>query len=168
MPPGTFVFVDSNALVYSLDESDPLKQALAHVWVERLWSDRIGRLSQQVINEFYWNVTRKIGRPVSRSRAQTAARRLLDWTRVDYDAPLVELAWHLEDRFQLAWWDALIVAAAQRAGCAVLLTEDLQDGRRFGDVLVVDPFRHSPDEILGDGAGQVAEAPPKKRRPRRR
>ena len=38
-------------------------------------------------------------------------------------------------------WDALIVRAAQRGGCAVLLTEDLQDGRVFDGVTIVNPFR---------------------------
>ena len=77
-------------------------------------------------------------------------------------------AWKLEDRSQLAWWDALIVAAAIRADCRWLLTDDLHDGQRFASVIVVNPFRHTPDEIRGDGAGGVVEAPPAEVRRRSR
>jgi predicted nucleic acid-binding protein len=53
----------------------------------------------------------------------------------------------LQDRYRLSWWDALIVAAAQVAGCAYLLSEDLQDDQVLGSVRVVDPFRVSPGRL---------------------
>jgi predicted nucleic acid-binding protein len=59
---------------------------------------------------------------------------------------LVEEAWELEDRYSLSFWDALVVAAARKAGCEKLLTEDLQDGRDFGGTTVVNPFLHRPGE----------------------
>lgn len=61
--------------------------------------------------------------------------------------PLIEDAWRIEDRFQLSWWDSLIVAAAQRAGCQYLLSEDFQPGQAFDGVTVVNPFEHAPADI---------------------
>jgi len=162
------VFVDSNVLIYASDPDEPDKQPIAVEWLDRLWSERTGRLSAQILNEFYWNVTRKIRRPLARPQARSIVSKYLPWRMDEDKVGFLTDAWPLEDRFQLPWWDALIVAAAQRARCGWLLTEDLQDGQRFGDVLVVDPFRHSPDEILGDGAGRVSEAPPRTRRQARR
>jgi predicted nucleic acid-binding protein len=51
------------------------------------------------------------------------------------------------DQAQLAYWDALIVAAAERAGCQVLLTEDFQEGKSFGPVQIVNPFHRRPEEF---------------------
>ena len=56
---------------------------------------------------------------------------------------LVEAS-ELEERHQLSFWDSLIVVAARRSGAHELLTEDLQEGRRFDGLLVVSPFRVSP------------------------
>jgi predicted nucleic acid-binding protein len=164
MPNGTSVFVDSNVLLYAHDRSEPEKQAVAHAWLESLWLDRAGCVSQQVLREFYWNATRKLARPLDRTSARDVVRRFASWSASADDAALADEAWKLEDRSQLAWWDALIVASAIQANCRWLLTEDLQDGQRFGSVVVVDPFRHTPDEVRGDGAGGVAEAAPGVRR----
>jgi predicted nucleic acid-binding protein len=70
----------------------------------------------------------------------------LQWKPVGTDATLLERAWRAQDQFRLSWWDALILAAAQEAGCTALVTEDLQDGRSYGGVTVVNPFRVAPDE----------------------
>ena len=69
------------------------------------------------------------------------------WRPVTIDARVLETAWQVQDRYRLSWWDALIAAAAQVAGCAYLLTEDLQDGQMLGTVQVVDPFRVSPERL---------------------
>jgi len=56
------------------------------------------------------------------------------------DVGILDGAWRLEDLYSLSWLDALIVSAAQVAGCSNLLSEDLQAGQRFGEVRVVNPF----------------------------
>jgi predicted nucleic acid-binding protein len=66
---------------------------------------------------------------------------------VPVDPRTIEGAWLLQDRYSLAWWDALIVSAAQIAGCRQLLTEDLSHGQDLDGVRVVDPFRVEPGEI---------------------
>ena len=160
-------FVDSNVLIYPFDRDAGAKRAVAKEWIDRLWDSAEGRISAQVVSETYVTITRKLKPGLAPAEAQDAVRRYLDWKPLPIDARLIDAAWRIETRWRLSWWDALIVAAAQRAECAWLLTEDLQDGQRFDDVEVVDPFRHTPDEILDGGASRVSEAPPVRRGVRR-
>lgn len=144
------VFVDSNVLVYARDASEPEKQRRAAAWMEHLWRSRSGRLSFQVLQEFYTTVTDRLQPGLETSVARSDVRDLMAWSPLHVDARVIEGAWGLQDRFGLAWWDAQIVAAAQLVACRWLLTEDLQHGQRFGDLGVVDPFRTAPGE-LGSG-----------------
>lgn len=138
------VFVDTNVLVYCRDASEPVKQPRAMAWLEELWHSRRGRLSWQVLQEFYVTVTLKLEPGMAPGRARTEVRELASWGPVETTQPLVEGAWALQDRFALSFWDALIVSAAKVSGCGVLLTEDLQPGQRFDDLEVVNPFARSP------------------------
>lgn len=141
------VFVDSNVLVYSLDASEPEKQKHAESWLRHLWSNRVGRLSFQVLVEFYVISTQKIEIPLSREEARTVERSLFSWDPVLTDDRTISGAWAVQDRFHLSWWDSLIVSAAQVARCKYLLTEDLQHGQKLGGVEVVNPFRTSPSDL---------------------
>ena len=142
------IFVDTNVLVYRRDAAQGEKQALAEAWMERLWSERNGRLSYQVLQEYYVTVTSKLKPGLEAESARNDVRALLAWHPVTVEAGVVEAAWVIQDRYQLSWWDALIVAAAQVADCQFLLTEDLQDGQELGEVRVVSPFSNSPESIL--------------------
>ena len=137
------VFVDTNVLVYARDGSEPAKQAPAHAWVEHLWRSGAGRLSAQVLAEYYVTTTRKLRPGLAPNEARADIDDLRAWRPVAIDGNLLDAAWSLEDRYSLSFWDALIVAAAREADCGYLLTEDLQDGARYDGVVVVDPF-HSP------------------------
>jgi predicted nucleic acid-binding protein len=66
------------------------------------------------------------------------------WAPVAPDLDLVEAGWAEQDRFGFSFWDALIVAAARRLGCAILLTEDLQDGQDLDGMVVRNPFTTTP------------------------
>lgn len=140
-------FVDSNVLVYWLDVSEPEKQRHAETWLQHLWATRTGRLSFQVLLEFYVIVTQKIDITLSREEARTVARTLVAWDPVLTDHRTITGAWAIQDRYQVSWWDSLIVSAAQIARCSYLLTEDLQHGQNLGGVEVVDPFRASPSDL---------------------
>lgn len=97
-------------------------------------------MSTQVLAEFYWVATRRLARPLTESAASDVVRALAELTVVGADAELVQSAITLASDRQLALWDALIVRAAQVAGCQRLLSEDLQDGARFGEVRIENPF----------------------------
>lgn len=131
-------------LVYARDASEPGKQPRALEWLQSLWRQRTGRVSYQVLQEYYATVTGKLQPGLELPAARADVRALLAWNPVRVDGPILERAWGLQDRYGLSWWDAQIVAAAQSVPCAVLLTEDLQAGQRFGDLQVVDPFATDP------------------------
>lgn len=141
------VFVDTNVLVYAADPGMGDKHAAARAWLEHLARRRAGRLSYQVLQEYYVTVTRKLTRPMDPGEAREDVRDLLAWDPVRIDEGVLEGAWQVQDRSGLAFWDALIVAAARSAGCDALLTEDLQDGQDLDGLVVVDPFAHHPSSI---------------------
>lgn len=141
------VFVDTNVLVYRRDSSERVKQPRAKAWVDGLWTHRSGRLSSQVLQEYYQTVTRKLKPGLSREEARDEVRDLTSWRPIPASNELLERAFQVEDRFGLSLWDGLIVAAAQVAGCRYLLTEDLQDSRELDGLLVVNPFRHDAREL---------------------
>ncbi len=143
------VFVDTNVLVYARDVSDAAKHARARAWLEMLWAHRLGRLNQQVLNEYYVTVTRKLDPGLSRTEAREEIGLLSLWLQEPGTSAILEEAWAVEDRYGLSWWDALIVGAARLGGCGILLSEDLHDGLEAGGLRVVNPFLHEPGEILG-------------------
>ncbi len=144
------VFVDTNVLFYARDASERGKQPLASAWLDVLWQQRRGRLSYQVLNEYYVGVTRKLRPGLDPAAAEADVRDLMAWRPIGPDGPLLEDAWWLEGRFGLSFWDAQIVAAARAAGCRYLLTEDLQHGQDLDGLVVVDPFATQPDELPQD------------------
>jgi len=116
-------FVDTNVLVYARDASEPEKQPVARTWMQWLWKRQAGRLSTQVLQEFYQTVTRKLQPGLDPTVARAEVRDLGAWNPVAVDGALLEHAWALEDKHRFSWWDALIVAAACQSECQFLLTE---------------------------------------------
>jgi predicted nucleic acid-binding protein len=141
MRAGDRFFVDSNLLLYYVDPVDTWKQARAAEWLDALWMAGAGRLSWQVLHEFYWNAVRKMR--LEPPRAREIVEALIHWGPVDSTLGLVQQAWQWTDSAQLTYWDALILAAAQRTGASYLLSEDFQSGRRYGEVEALNPFEHS-------------------------
>jgi len=146
----TAVFVDTNVLIYSEDGRVPEKQAQALAWLRVLWQRRAGRLSNQVLNEFYTNVTRKIKPPMQSGDARAEVRRYQRWQPWAIDHPTVETAWSVESRFGFSYWDALIVASAQTLGCRYLLSGDMQHGQVVDSVQILNPFLVGPEILDAD------------------
>lgn len=140
MTSGDVTFVDSNVLVYAHDRSEPHKQAIAQALLEELWAARTGRLSTQILQEFYVVATRKFDPPMRRAAAREIIALYGTWPLVQIDVPLMLAASELEQAQVLSFWDALVVEAARRAGAARLVTEDLQDGRTVAGVRIENPF----------------------------
>ena len=139
------VFVDTNVFLYSVDPKDPVKHETARRWVQALWDSGAGRTSWQVLNEFYNNAGRKLRMPSVAARTEVEI--LAQWQPVGFGLGLLQRAWYWTDRAAIDYWDSLIVAAAETAGCRYLLSEDFQRGRKFGDVTVVSPFHSGPEEF---------------------
>jgi predicted nucleic acid-binding protein len=119
------VFVDFNLFLYAWDEADLRKQRAAQNSSAELWKSR----------------------PEARDEARAEVRELLAWNPVVTDATVLEQGWKIQDRYQLVYWDALMVAAARAASGRYLFTEDLQAGHKLDGIEVVNPFIAGPESI---------------------
>ena len=135
-------FTDTNLLVYAhaVGDADP-RARRARSRLAELWRDGTGVVSAQVLTEFYAVVTRKLTPSLPAMQARGIVASYAGWCQVTIDPDLIVAASVLEEQHTLAFWDALIVEAALRSAATTLLSEDLQDGRRFGELVVENPFR---------------------------
>ena len=141
-------FVDTNLLVYARDASETEKQPLAQAWMAVLWEARCGCTGIQVLSEYFVTTTRKLDPGLSEEDAWQEVEDLFAWNPVAVDEGVMRSARSVARRYSLSWWDALVVSAAQASTCQYLVTEDLQHDLDIGGLRVVDPFRHTPAEVL--------------------
>ena len=134
-------FVDTNILMYAHDTSAGANHDRAKAIVEELWRDRTGVLSTQVLQELAVNLRRKAGRPLDAKTAREIVADYLTWQVVVNGGDSILEALDLEGRYQISFWDALVVQAAQASGAEVLYSEDLPDGQKCGAVRVTNPLR---------------------------
>ncbi len=133
-------FVDTNVLVYAHDAQAGGRHLTAKRVLSELWESRDGSLSTQVLQEFYTVATRKLTPAMPRRQARGLVAAYAEWCDVATEPQLIVAASRLEEEHTVAFWDALIVVAALRAGASLLVSEDLQDGRQFGTLTVANPF----------------------------
>jgi predicted nucleic acid-binding protein len=95
------VSVDTNILVYSCDASEPQKGPVARNQLQRLWEERRGCLSYQVLKEFYVTVAAKLSPGLAPQEAREIVRSLFAWRPVPVDSVAIERAWRLADRYSL-------------------------------------------------------------------
>jgi predicted nucleic acid-binding protein len=134
-------FVDTNILVYAHDTSAGAKHERAKALVQDLWRQGAGVVSTQVLQELCVNIRRKAGHPVDLRTAREIVADYLSWRVVTNTGESILEALQLEERYQISFWDALIVQAAEASGAAVLYSEDLSDGQAYSGVRVVNPLR---------------------------
>lgn len=141
------VFVDTNVLVYAKDRRNRNKQISATQWLDALWDRGAGRLSFQVLKEFYHAALRPGGIGLASDDARAFVKAFLAWNPIVEDAGLIAQGWAVQDRYRFSWWDCLIVGAAHLAGCDYLLTEDLQHEQQLGRLTVLNPFEIDPSRL---------------------
>jgi predicted nucleic acid-binding protein len=132
-------FFDTNVLVYSRDPDDAAKRSVARALIEESLEDESFVVSTQVLVEFYATSVRR--RLLGPAQALELVRFWGGHETVAHTPELVTRGLELHQAHALSIWDGLIVQAALDAHCDLLLSEDLQDGRRFGDLEVANPFR---------------------------
>ena len=140
-------FIDSNVLIYMYDTSEPQKQRFAEELVAGLTQRSNGVLSVQVLGEFFFNVTRRIANPLSVAEAERAVGAIGSSSTLDVldiDMAMVRRAIATHSRYGTTYWDSLIIAAAERAGCSTILSEDYNSGQSYHGILAVNPFAASP------------------------
>ena len=132
-------FVDTNVLIYAHDVDAATKNEVAKHVLQELWNERTGALSTQVLQEFYVNVTRKIASPLSKSSARAIVNSYVVWC-VETTPAEISAAFRIEDEARIGFWDALIFAAALKAGADRILSEDLNAGQTVSGVRIENPF----------------------------
>jgi predicted nucleic acid-binding protein len=133
-------FVDTNILVYAHDRDAGSKRDRAVRLLEELWESGKGRLSVQVLQEFYVSVTGKLATPVARSLAREVIRSYGAWVRETTTPEIVLRAVEISELAQLSFWDGLIVSSAEQAGATLLYSEDFQAGRLIAGIRIVNPL----------------------------
>lgn len=134
------VFIDTNVFLYSIsdqkDEQQKAKQA-RELLLTQNWGWFV-----QVAGEFYVTAT-SVKRPFQLTPAQAAEfiKTWLEFPTASVGPSTVMRALEIQQRFQLSYWDAAIVAAAQELGSRTLFTEDLSNGQSYDGITVVNPFR---------------------------
>jgi predicted nucleic acid-binding protein len=134
------VFVDSNILIYAHDSDAGARQRRAADCLRELWDTHAGRLSTQVLQEFYVNVTQKIKPPLSKSSAREVIRNYTPWVQSLIAPGTVVRASEIGEIWRLSFWDSMILATAEQNQAAQLLSEDLKHGEVIAGVKIVNPF----------------------------
>jgi predicted nucleic acid-binding protein len=131
--------LDTNILVYAASTA-PAEASKAKVAERLIEMGGIG-ISGQILQEFFVTVTRKGAKPLTADEALDWVEAFEDLPCVPVDPPLVRLGADIARRYRISYWDAAVLAAAQRLGASILYTEDLNHDQTYGSVRVVNPFR---------------------------
>ena len=132
-------FVDTNVLVYAYNLEAGPKHERARELIQELWATQNGIISTQVLQEFYSSL-RRLDRSLKISFVRGLVSNYFDWQVVVNAPESIFHASEIEERYQVSFWDALIIHAAEISGASVLYSEDLSDGQRYGAVRVMNPF----------------------------
>lgn len=133
-------FVDSNVLIYAHDADAGSKQRIAADRLRELWKSGADLLSTQVLQEFYVNVTRRIGSPLGATAVREVVRDYAVWVESPVTAATIVRASGIGEVWQISFWDAMILAAAEQSGAEQLLTGDLNAGEKIAGIEIVNPF----------------------------
>jgi predicted nucleic acid-binding protein len=131
-------FLDTNILLYGDDLAHAAKQQRALELILEHKAQHTGVVSLQVIQEYFVNATRKLGLDpgLVRQKVETYCR----FDVVEPVAADILAAIDLHRLHRISYWDALVLHCARKAGCRVVLTEDMQHGQEFDGVRIVNPF----------------------------
>lgn len=133
-------FVDTNIIVYSMDRTAGDKRAKALRVVEQLWDSREGVISTQVLQEAIIYLRRRVGHRLSAQETREALSGFFMWEVFVNTEETILKALEVEERYQISFWDALILQSAESSGATILYSEDLSHGQMYGTVRVVNPF----------------------------
>ena len=133
-------FVDTNIFVYFRDSADESKQSIASECLTKVWENKTGCISTQVLNEYFVTVTKKIRTPLSVSDAWSDIEELEKWNPVNINFELLKVAYSAISVYSLSWWDALIIAAAKVCECKSILSEDFSTQKDYFGIKVINPF----------------------------
>lgn len=131
-------FFDSNILIYADDHSEPEKQRIARILIEKYFSIGNGVVSIQVLQEYFTTVTKKLKMDTSIGRVKVE---LMSKFVANITLPEDVLsAIDIHRLHGLSFWDSMIVRSAKQAECRILFSEDMQHGRVIDGLQITNPF----------------------------
>ncbi len=134
-------FLDTNIFVYTFDTTAPAKAKKAAQLIRRGADTGAGIISYQVVQEFFNVALRRFVHPMSAAEAEQYLITIFRPLLAVHSSPAIYLeALRIAEKARIAWYDALIVAAAVEGGCDTLYSEDLQHGWKFGELRIENPF----------------------------
>ena len=134
------LFVDTNILAYAYDVTSGKKHEVAKELLNKLWENKLGVISVQVLQELSTTLLKKIPKPLSVDTVIEISTDLLVWKTISNDGALLLEALSILKRSKISIWDALIVAAAKRGECSTIYSEDLNHGGKIAGVQIMNPF----------------------------
>ncbi len=133
------VFVDTNILVSARDRNSGSKRTIAAQWMAKLDQKGAGALAAQNLREYYYVITQPRFN-VSREQARADIAKLDCWVGEAARNDNLSAAWAIQYRYQLSFYDCLLLAAAQACACDVFLSEDFQHGMDIDGLIILNPF----------------------------
>ncbi|MGB3715862.1 MAG: PIN domain-containing protein [Candidatus Promineifilaceae bacterium] len=140
--------VDTNVLIYAHDLSAGQKHIQARALIQKLWEYRGGCLSIQVLQEFYVNVTHKVAKSLTSEAASQVITEIAVWQVHHPGVNEVLDATSIQDRYQISFWDAMIIARDLHLGCETPWSDNLKPGQAYEQVVVANPFKYIAFGIL--------------------
>lgn len=137
-----YKFVDTNILLYANDNTAGEKQTKSAGLLRELWETREGVLSTQVLQEFFYNATRKLSLPLNVPVARGIVQTYSVWLKGPVTDTTLLGAIDIHTSLGFSFWDSMIIKAALENGCDTLYSEDMQHGQVIDNRLtVINPFR---------------------------
>jgi predicted nucleic acid-binding protein len=133
-------FFDTNIIVYAYDNHFPDKQQQAQEIIISAVKNGNGVLSTQVLGEFFTVITRKIKMPISVRNARDIIQYMGSMPVQEIDLLIVKRAIDTLEQYKISYWDSLIIAAAERARCKCILSEDFNAGQKYHGIEITNPF----------------------------
>jgi predicted nucleic acid-binding protein len=135
-------FLDTNIFIYSLDRIDARKEKIAMRIIREAASTGNGIISFQVVQEFFNVAFKRFPKTMTPEDGTAYLLTVLrPFLAVQSSVALYSSALAIRARYQLSWYDSLIIAAASEASCSVIYTEDLHHGAKINGVRIENPFR---------------------------
>ena len=132
------IFIDTNIFVYTVDKKEDIKQKKARKILKKIVEIHQPVISTQIIKEFYVVAINKLR--ADHFIVKNIIHNFKNMEVVNNDLELIEQAIDISVILQITFWDALVVAAAEKANCEFIFSEDLNPGQTYRGVLVINPF----------------------------
>ena len=135
-------FIDTNVLIYAEASDEPVKQQAALALLKQLYESASGVLSTQVLQEYCNVALKKLKLPAAHIRAQLDLYEQFEIVQVT--PTLIRAGLDLHQTRSVSFYDAIVLASAETAGCSVLFSEDFNAGEMVGGVRIINPFSQQP------------------------